>query len=323
MHWEMVMQALVFDGQVTLQEDYPRPAVAPGEALVAVRMAGVCRTDLEVVKGYMDFRGVMGHEFTGQVVEGPTEWVGKRVVSEINCVCGKCEMCRVGLSNHCRDRTVLGIDGHDGVFAEYVAVPARNLHHVPDSVSDVEAVMVEPLASAYQVVRQIKFESSDNVVILGDGRLAQLIVRVLKPLLPNCLLVGKYPRKLEAAEKDGVQTALVRDFRPSSQADVVIDATGHPSGFELALRAVRPRGTILLKSTFAAEKGLNLAPLVIKEVKVVGSRCGPFPDALRLLASREIDVSALISKRMPLRQGVEALSVAGRDGNLKVLIDVQ
>ena len=317
------MQALVFDGQVTLQEDYPRPSMGPEEAMVAVRMAGVCRTDLEVAKGYMDFRGVMGHEFTGQVIDGPDRWVGKRVVSEINCVCGKCEMCRAGLSNHCLDRTVLGIDGHDGVFAEFVAVPARNLHEVPDSVSDVEAVMVEPLASAYQIVRQIKFDSGDNVVILGDGRLAQLIVRVLKPLLPHCLLVGKYPRKLEAAEKDGVQTTLVGDFVAASQADVVIDATGHPSGFDLAMRAVRPRGTILLKSTFAAQKGLNLAPLVIKEVHVVGSRCGPFPDALRLLASHEIDVSALISKRMPLRDGVEALSVAGRDGNLKVLIDVQ
>lgn len=321
------MLALVYDGEAALRDDYPRPEVGQGEALVAVRMAGVCSTDLEILKGYMDFRGVMGHEFVGEVVEGPKAWVSKRVVAEINCVCGRCDLCRRGLSNHCRHRSVLGIDARDGVFAEYVAVPVRNLHEVPDAVDDVAAVFAEPLASAYQIVRQIQFDSGENVVVLGDGRLGQLIVRVLKPLLHRVVLVGKHPVRLEAAEKEGIQTADVEQFVACAQAGVVIDATGSPSGFDLAMRTVRPRGTIVLKSTFSAQKAaestLNLTPLVINEVTVLGSRCGPLPDALRVLAAGEVNVSALVSARLPLRQGIEALSAAGHEDKIKVLIDVR
>jgi len=317
------MLALVYDGQVSLRGDYPKPAAQEGEALVAVRMAGVCSTDLEIVKGYMGFTGVMGHEFVGHVVDGPKQWVGKRVVAEINCVCGRCDLCQRGLSNHCPNRTVLGIDGRDGVFAEYAAVPVANLHAVPETVGDIEAVFVEPLAAAYQVLRQVKFDADDEVVVLGAGRLGQLTARVLKPLLRKLVLVGRHAGKLDAAEKAGIQTAAADEFAPAARADVVVDATGTPGGFEVAMRTVRPKGTIVLKSTFAAAEPLNLSPLVINEVTVVGSRCGPFPDALRVLAAGEVDVSALVTRRFGLSQAPAALAAAAGADALKVLIDVE
>lgn len=316
------MLALVFDGRVVLRTDYPRPSAGRDEVLVAVRKAGICSTDLEVAKGYMDFRGVMGHEFVGTVVAGSRQWKGKRVVAEINCVCRRCDMCRSGLANHCRRRTVLGIDSRDGCFAEYVAVPTRNLHEVPARLADAEAVFIEPLAAAFQIVWQLKMTRNDDVVVLGDGRLAQLVARVLQRRLKRALMVGKHPGKLEAAEKQGIQTASVSDFVPTAAADVVVDATGSASGFELAMRTVRPRGTIVLKSTSAAREGLNLAPLVINEITVVGSRCGPFADAIKALAAGEVDVSALISAEFPLDRAVAALETARADDNIKVLLDV-
>jgi len=318
------MLALVFDGKkAVLHEDYPSPRRASGEALIAVRMAGVCRTDLELLNGYMDFRGVMGHEFVGDVAEGPRKWLGKRIVADINCVCGRCDMCRRGLANHCRNRTVIGIDGRDGAFAQYIAVPVRNLHEVPDAVSDAEAVFVEPLAAAFQVAHQIKFYSAEKVVVLGDGRLGQLIVRVLKLSAAKPLLVGRHAAKLEAAEKQGIQTALADRFVPRNDADVVVDATGTGDGFKLAMRAVRPRGTIVLKSTFADEGGMNLTPLVINEVTVMGSRCGPFSDALNALAAGEVDVSALISGQFSLHEAASALDFCRKSDTIKVLIDVR
>ena len=294
------MLALVFDGKnAQVTKDYPTPQTGRDEALVAVRLAGVCRTDLEIVKGYMGFRGVMGHEFVGEVLEGPRRWKGKRVVGEINCVCGQCDLCKRGLSNHCRYRSVVGIAARDGVFAERVALPVANLHEVPPGLTDQEAVFTEPLAAAFQITRQIKFDRRDHVVVLGDGRLGQLVARALKPLLDHCRMVGKHPRKLEAAEKQGIETLRVEEYVPAAKADVVVDATGSASGFELAMRAVRPRGTIVLKSTFAATAGMNLAPLVINEVTVVGSRCGPFGEAL------------------------DALEAAGSPESIKVLIRVK
>jgi threonine dehydrogenase-like Zn-dependent dehydrogenase len=317
------MLAMCFDGDVVMRTDYPKPRCAHGDVLVEVCKAGICSTDLEVAKGYMGFGGVMGHEFVGRAVGGSRQWAGKRVVAEINCICGKCDMCKSGLANHCRNRTVLGIDGRDGCFAEYVTVPARNCHEVPESVSDSEAVFIEPLAAAFQLTRQVKPAQSDRVVVLGDGRLAQLVVRVLRLRLRRTLMVGRHPAKLEAAEKQGVQTVLEGDFVPAKAADVVVDATGSASGFELAMRTVRPRGTIVLKSTFAAAGGLNLAPLVIDEITVVGSRCGPFPEAIAALARREVDVAALISAEFPLADGPAALAAAGNGNNIKVLLDVR
>jgi len=317
------MLAMCFDGQVVLSSDHPKPRCAHGDVLIEVSKAGICSTDLEVVEGYMGFRGVMGHEFVGKVVGGSRRWRDKRVVGEINCVCRKCDMCRSGLANHCRRRTVLGIDGRDGCFAEYVVLPGRNCHEVPDSVSDSEAVFVEPLAAAFQIIRQVKLTRSDRVVVLGDGRLAQLIVRVLRLHLRRTLMVGRHQAKLDAAEKQGVQAVLEGDFVAGKDADVVVDATGSPSGFELAMRTVRPRGTIVLKSTFAAAGGMNLAPLVIDEITVVGSRCGPFPEAIAALAGGDVDVSALISAEFALQDGLAALEAAREPDKIKVLLDVR
>jgi threonine dehydrogenase-like Zn-dependent dehydrogenase len=316
------MLAVVFDGKIASLVERPRPRCSKGEALIAVRTAGVCGTDLEVLKGYMGFRGVMGHEFVGTVAEGPSPWVGKRVVAEINCICGRCDMCTSGLSNHCRNRSVVGIDRRDGVFAQYVALPVANLHQVPEGLDSSAAVFVEPLAAAMQVLRQVKLEGAGGAVVIGDGRLGQLVARVLKSAGARCVLVGKHANKLEAAEKQGIETALAEEFVPMAKADVVIEASGAASGLELALRTVRPRGTIALKSTFAGG-GPSLAPLVINEVTVIGSRCGPFPDAIAALAAGKVDVSALVSKRFPLANGLEALDAAKMPDNIKVLIDVQ
>ncbi len=317
------MLALVYDGNVTLHTDYPDPDPGEDEALIAVRTAGVCATDLEITKGYMGFRGVMGHEFVGEVIDGPGAWKHKRVVGEINCICGACDLCTAGLSSHCRNRTVIGIDGRDGVFAERVALPVRNLHEVPDAVTDEQAVFVEPLAAALQIIRQVQLDAAASVVVLGEGRLGQLVARVMKHTGVELVLVGRSAAKLEAAEKVGIRTALLDTFVPRKDTDVVVDASGSPEGFGLAMRAVRPRGTIVLKSTVAAESGMNLAPLVVDEITVVGSRCGPFPAALRVLAGGEIDVSALISKRFPLSQAPAALRAAANPDALKVLLDVR
>ncbi len=299
---------------------------------MAVRLAGVCSTDLEVMRGYMDFTGVMGHEFVGVVLEGPATWRGKRVVAEINCVCTRCDLCRSGLSNHCRNRTVVGLAGRDGVFAEQVALPAANLHEVPQAVRDEQAVFAEPLAAAYQVTRQVTFQPSDAVVVLGDGRLGQLVARVLKSAVRKLLLVGKHASKLEVAEKQGIEAILVDDFIPKALADVVVEATGSPTGLELAMRTVRPRGVIVLKSTFAVGRQskenkeiqeINLSPLVVDEVTLIGSRCGPLERALAALAAGEVDVSALISRRFGLDQAEQALQAAADPQNIKVLIDVR
>ncbi len=324
------MLALVYDPATrseSIRSDYPTPTPLKTEALVQVRMAGICRTDLEILAGYMDFEGVMGHEFVGTVVEGPQKWKNKRVVAEINCVCEKCDMCTSGLSSHCRNRTVLGIDRREGVFAEYLTVPIRNLHELPDNVSDIEGVFVEPLSAAFQVVRQVDVDRMENVVVLGDGRLGQLIARVLKMHPGRLVLVGKHAEKLEAAEKQGIQTAHSDQFAPRGEADLVVDATGTPSGLELAMRTVRPRGTIILKSTFTEPAQLDLTPLVVNEVTVIGSRCGAFHEAIRALGSPpgspdHVDVSALVSKRFALTEGLLALEAAARSENLKVLLDV-
>jgi len=317
------MRAVTFTDRLEVRTDYPEPAAAAGEVVVDVLTAGICSTDLEILRGYMGFSGVLGHEFVGRVADGPPAWAGKRVVAEINCVCGRCDMCTGGLRSHCRRRTVLGIDGRDGVFAERVAVPIRNLHEVPQVVSDDEAVFAEPLAAALQLTRQIRFDIAQTVVVLGDGRLGQLVARVLRHPCPSLTLVGRHPAKLELAERQHIQTALEEDFVPRQTADVVVDATGTAEGLALALRTVRPRGTIALKSTFAGGAAIDLSPLVINEVTVVGSRCGSLPDALTALASGDVDVTNLISRRFGLDAAAEAMEVAGRGDVVKVLLDVR
>ena len=270
----------------------------------------------------MGFEGVLGHEFVGLAESG--RFADQRVVAEINCSCWKCDTCRSGLPTHCPDRTVLGILGHDGAFAEYIAVPEQNLHTVPESLSTDEAVFVEPLAAAYQILKQGLAERGQSVVVLGDGRLGNLCAQVLADFGCNVLVVGKHDRKLNVLREinSEIKTTLLEDATPSRDADVVVDCTGSSTGLPTALQHVKPWGTVVLKTTVAGEQTLALAPIVIDEVRVVGSRCGPFGDALDGLQSGRIKVKPLITERFGLDQAVEALKLTSNQPVLKVLLDV-
>jgi threonine dehydrogenase-like Zn-dependent dehydrogenase len=288
-------------------------------ALVKVHLAGICATDLQIFNGYMGFNGVPGHEFVGTVVDGPKELAGKRVVGEINFSCGKCDYCRRDLSRHCLNRKVMGILNADGAFAEYVAMPTENLHPVPDTVTDEEAVFTEPLAAAFEILTQIQLDPGDEVLILGDGKLGNLCAQALRLTGAKVTAVGKHSDKLALIKKAGVRTMLLNDWQPR-QFDVVVEATGSASGLELALSAVRPRGTLILKSTIAGNHQVSLAPIVINEINVVGSRCGPFPDALAALAAKQVSVTPLIEKTYALKHGLEAVRHAAASGSRKILL---
>lgn len=314
------MQALHWDGQrFRLRKSYPTPPLSNHAALVRVRLAGICSTDVQICKGYMGFQGVLGHEFVGAVCEGPLELIGKRVVGEINFACGACTFCLQGLGRHCPNRRVMGILNADGSFAEYVAVPVANLHVVPEAVTDEEAVFTEPLAAAFEILEQVHLQPADAVIVLGDGKLGLLCAQVLHLTGAGVTVVGKHQDKLALLQKLGVHTVLLADWRPQ-RADLVVEATGSTAGLALAIETVRPRGTLVLKSTVAESHSLSLAPLVINEVTVVGSRCGRFPPALRALAQRSVSVTPLIDKIYPLAEGVAAVRYAARPGALKVLL---
>jgi alcohol dehydrogenase len=316
------MRALIYDGQLRLAKDYARPVPPPGEALVRVRLAGICNTDLEIVRGYMGFRGVLGHEFVGVVEEcADGSLVGQRVVGEINCYCGQCPTCRAGAPPHCPNRTTLGIWGRDGAFADYLSLPVANLHTVPEAVSDEAAVFVEPLAAALQILEQVQVKPTDRVVVLGDGKLGLLVAQVLG--LTGCDLVvgGRHEEKLSVLRRRGIDARLA-DALPADKADVVVDCTGHPSGFSAARGLVKPRGTLVLKSTFHGDVEVNLSMLVVDEITLIGSRCGAFAPALRLLERGLIDVRSLISATYPLDEGPAAFEQAQKKGTLKVLLDM-
>jgi len=316
------MRALTLtDTGLKFRPDAPLPVVRPGEVLVRVLMAGICETDLQLVRGYMGFRGILGHEFVGIAEQGPFQ--GQRVVGEINCSCDRCETCRAGQRNHCPQRTVLGILNHDGAFADYIAVPQANLHVVPEHLETRVAVFTEPLAAAFQIPAQVPLHSKLRVIILGDGRLGNLCARVVRLSGCSLLVVGKHPRKLELLSCDGIDTALLQDVPDSRQADIVVDCTGSATGLPLALRLVRPRGTVVLKTTVAGEQKLALAPIVIDEISVIGSRCGPFGVALEALADERIDVTPLIDAIFPFSGGLPAFEQAGTPGVMKVLLDVE
>jgi len=318
------MRALVYSNSLGFAPRQADPPINEGDTLLKVRQAGICATDLEIVKGYMGFKGVLGHEFVAEVVDSPKkDLIKQRVVGEINIVCGRCDLCLAGLSTHCRNRSVLGILEHNGAFADYVRLPAENLHALPDSIDDDQAVFVEPLAAAFQVLKQIKLDGRKWVTVLGDGRLGLLVAQVLQTAGVPVRVIGKHAGKLGLCEKWGIRSRLLDDIVPRHDQDVVIDCTGSAEGFELALQIVRPRGTLVLKSTFAAGKALNLAPVVVDEVTIVGSRCGPFKEAIRALAGKQVDVVSLISRRMKLEQGVEAVQLAGKSGVLKVILTME
>jgi len=314
------MRAIVLDDQVEVRTNRPAPTPAEGEVLVRVTRAGICETDLQLIKGYMGFRGVLGHEFVGIAESGPM--AGRRVVGEINCACWQCETCGRGLPTHCPNRTVLGILNHDGAFADLIAVPQRNLHLVPDSLSDDVAVFTEPVAAAFQIPAQVSIRSEDRVIVLGDGRLGNLCAQVVARLSDHVLVVGKHQEKLAILKSMGIATALLSDPLDERGSDIVVDCTGSESGLPTALRLVRPRGTIVLKTTVAGQQTLAWAPFVIDEVTLVGSRCGPFDRALDALERGEVSVGALISDRFDLSEGLEALTRAQTKAVLKVLLDV-
>ena len=319
------MRALVFDQSLSFRPRHPEPQAADGDTLIRVRQAGICATDLEICKGYMaGFKGTLGHEFIGEVIESADkDLLGQRVVGEINIVCGRCDLCLSGLASHCRNRSVLGILKHDGVFADLVRLPAVNLHVLPAAVEDDQAVFIEPLAAAFQVLKQIKVGAANWVTVLGDGRLGLLVAQVLRNAGCPVRVIGKHPEKMALCEKWSIRSRPLGDITPRHDQDVVVECTGSAAGLELAMQMVRPRGTIVLKSTTAAGKPLNLAPLVIDEINLIGSRCGPFREAIRALAEKQIDVTSLIYRRMKLEQGVEAMQLAGRPGVLKVLLTLE
>ena len=292
----------------------------PGEALIRVRAAGICNTDLEITKGYKGFAGVLGHEFVGEVLESQDRrWVGQRVCGEINVSCGACRMCAAGMPSHCERRTVIGIMGRHGAFAEYLTLPLVNLHPLPPQLSDEEAVSVEPLAAAFQILQQIHPDPRERVVVLGDGKLGILCAQVMALTGANLLVVGKHRQKLEILDRLGIATGQLADPLPQ-EVDIVVEATGSPGGLELALSMARPRGTVVLKSTTAAAPGLDLSPIVVKELTVVGSRCGPFPRAISALVHGEVDVRPLLSVRYPLEHAIQAMQRAEEPGTLKVLL---
>lgn len=315
------MKGLIYqDGRLDFQSDLPRPRPSPGEALVKVLKAGICRTDLEIVAGYMDFSGIPGHEFVGIVEEcADRSWVGQRVVGEINCGCGTCDYCKSDAKNHCPRRTVLGILGRNGAFAEYLTLPTENLFGVPESMSDDEAVFVEPVSAAFRIARQVELRGR-SVLVLGDGKLGLLIAQVLSRERANVVLCGKHPEKLALLEGTQVERVLLRDLPEGSLYDVVVDATGRPEGLDLALSRTKPRGFLVLKTTVAKPAPINHNLIVINEITVVGSRCGDFTRGLPVASGGELALKPLIQKSFPWEEGIAAFAEAGKPGALKVLL---
>ena len=332
------MRALVYrNNTLTLENNYPRPTPKPGEALIHVLLAGICNTDLEIVRGYMGFQGVLGHEFVGVVEEiyGDVaherygHLIGQRVVGEINAACRHpdCLYCKREIFTHCPNRTTLGIVNRDGAFAEYLMLPVENLHLVPEDVSDEEAVFVEPLAANFEILEQVHLKPTESIVILGDGKMGQLTAQVLTLSGCEVVMVGKHEEKLALAAKRGVRTYVLENsqhftLENGRRVDMVVECTGSAQGLEMALRLVRARGVVALKSTVAEKTLTHLAPIVIDEIRVQGSRCGPFAPALRALSQHTIDVHPLISACYALDEGLTAFRHATQKGVLKVLVRV-
>lgn len=305
--------------------DVPRPE-GGGEAVVRVALAGVCNTDLEIARGYAGFQGTPGHEFTGTVEEAPREFAhlrGRRVVGEINAGCGACELCRDGDARHCPRRTVLGIVGRDGAFAEYLRLPAANLLAVPDSIPDRRAVFTEPLAAACGVTERVRIDRGARVAVVGDGKLGLLCAQAIRVMTgARVTLVGKHESKMEVAARRGVETLKVEELGAESRRafDFAVEASGSAAGFRTALGLLRPRGTLVLKSTFHGTTEIEAAPIVVDEISIVGSRCGRFAPALELLARDEVDVDSLVSEELPLSDAARAFERAAAPGVLKVLL---
>ncbi len=317
------MRALVYENELRYTSDYPEPEPPPGDAKIRILMAGICDTDLQIIKGYMGYTGILGHEFVGRVesVNDPSHeyLIGQRVAGEINCGCKDCSWCAWDMARHCPDRTVLGIMGRDGCFSDYTVLPVDNLVPVPGRLRDEEAVFCEPLAAAYEIIEQVHILPTEKVLVLGDGRLGILAALVLTRTGCDVTLAGHHPDKM-ALVADSVRTVLSKDLQGSF--DAVIEATGSPGGRKQALNLVRPRGRLVLKSTVAGQNAWDMNAAVVNEITLIGSRCGRFEPALRALG-RYVDVVPLISSVYPLEKGIEAVDKAGESGSLKVLIDMR
>lgn len=320
------MRAVVFDNGLKLDKNYAKPSPQKGEALIKVNTIGICNTDYEITKGYMGYKGVLGHEFTGVVEEVNADdksLLNKRVVGEINCGCGECEWCNQGLERHCPNRSTLGIWQREGCFAEYVCLPVKNLLEIPENVSDEEAVFTEPLAAALEILEQIHIPPYKKIAVLGDGKLGLMIALALNAAGLDLILIGKHENKLEIAKKQGVKTKLLSDVEIKKEFDFVVEATGSISGFETSLALTKPRGTLILKSTIAASKEFNFAPVVVDEITIVGSRCGQFAPALRLLESGRIDVKPLISDIFEFDESIAAFERNKEKSSIKVIVKVK
>ncbi len=310
------------EGKLTFRDDLPVPEPPHGEALIKILLAGICSTDLELVKGYYPYQGVLGHEFVGMVVSAPDEpsWVGKRIVGEINAFCGVCSECKAGRTTHCINRTVLGIIRRDGAFAEYCTLPIENLHIVPPNVPNDAAVFTEPLAAVLEIQQQVNIRPADRVVLIGSGRLGLLVAYSIVLIGCDLKVVVRRERPKKLLAEKGIHTISVDDVMPR-MADIVIDTSGSAGGLLLAKKALRPRGTLVLKSTYQGNTTINLSEFVVDEITLVGSRCGPFPPALNLLNQSLIDTRNLIDGRYPLKDGSIAFEKAAIPGTLKILLE--
>ena len=314
------MKALWLEDNKISMREVPQPA-KPAEALIKIRKAGICSTDLELVKGYYPYNGILGHEFVGEVVDASdTSWIGQRVVGDINAVCNACEACLNGRPTHCENRTVLGIVNRDGVFAEYTTLPLQNLHRVPDSVSDEMAVFTEPIAAALEIQQQIQIRPADRVLLVGAGRLGQLIAQTLTLTGCDLHVVARHSHVQDLLSARGIRFVTEEDIHPHKW-DIVIEATGSSEGFNLARKAIRPRGTLVMKSTYRGDMSVNFSSIVVDEIQIIGSRCGPFEPALRLMEKREVDPTTLIMAEYKLADAVQAFEHAAKAGVLKVLLE--
>jgi len=317
------MGAAFFDGALTYRTDYPVPEPEPGWALIRVKLAGICKTDMEIMKGYLGFQGIPGHEFIGFVERCEDgDWLGKRVAGEINAACGHCDWCARDMGRHCPNRSTLGIRNLDGCMAQYCTLPAANLIELPDDLPDEKAVLLEPLSAACEIFEQMQVHPNDKVVVLGDGRLGILCAWALSTVAKDVIVLGRHPEKLALARWRGIETTRDEIAIPPG-ADVVVEATGSGEGIATAMRLCRPRGTIVLKTTVAVSGSVNLAPLVIHEQTLLGSRCGRFRDGLKMMMDfPDMPLERLITARYPLAQVVEAFERARKNDALKVILEM-
>lgn len=307
--------------QLQLHTDIPLPTPPTGEALVRVLRAGICNTDLELLRGYYPYTGILGHEFVGVVEQGPENLLNQRVVGEINAACGQCRFCRDGVPTHCQNRTVLGIVNRHGAFAEYLTLPANNLHPIPDSISTDAATFTEPLAAALEIQQQVKVSPNHKVLVVGDGKLGQLVAQTLALTGCDLLVIGRHCQKLANLEARGIKTGLV-EAATEGAFDISVECTGNPKGFAIARQALRARGILVLKSTYAGKLTFDASSLVVDEITLIGSRCGSFTPAIELLAQHKVDVQSLIQAHYPVTEGLAAFEHAKRQGVLKVLLQM-